>query len=180
MPEELSSPLQPPIPPHTPGILNQTLGDLLRNNPQAQGMVMKAMNISQEQLQQLLSTTGNNQYMNMTIGELFKSGFVQKAVTASKTGDMGQMAPMQGQAPLHQGFEGQAVQMTPEQMQQILSTVNMQNPEQQTISIQIQTQPGQTPPQAGQPVGSDEKVAYTIPSGQPKQGFFQKIKGLFK
>lgn len=90
-----------------PGILNQTLGELLQNNTHAQGMVMKAMQISPEQLQQMLAVTGNNQFMNMTIGELFKNGFMQQAAT------------------------GQMVQLSPQQSQQIIQGVlNTQNPQQ--------------------------------------------------
>ena len=68
-----------------PHILNKTLGEILQNNTHAQGMVMQAMRISPQQLQQLLGLTGNNQLMNMTIGDLFKKGVVQQATAVSTT-----------------------------------------------------------------------------------------------
>ena len=85
-----------------PNILNQTLGQLLQNNQQAQGTVMQAMQISPQQLQQLLQMTGNNQLMNTTIGDLFKNGIMQQA-------------------------GGQAFQVSPQQFQQIVSNLNPQN-----------------------------------------------------
>ncbi len=75
-----------------PQILNKTLGEILQNNNQAQGVVMQAMQIGPHQLQELLKMTGNNKLMNMTIGELFKNGVVQKA-----TGQSAQVFPQQFQ-----------------------------------------------------------------------------------
>ena len=54
------------------GILGKTLGEVLQNNVHAQGMVMKAMQITPQQFQEMLQKTGNNKFMNMTIGDLFK------------------------------------------------------------------------------------------------------------
>jgi hypothetical protein len=89
--------------PH-PGILSQTLGEVLRNHPEAQKMIMKSMKITPEQFKQLLGTAGDNQYMNMTIGDLFKSGFIQQAQMQA-----GQAQKIvSGQAP-----PGQLQQMTP-------------------------------------------------------------------
>jgi hypothetical protein len=88
-----------------PTILNQTLGQLLQQNNQAQGVVMQAMQINPQQLQQLLSMTGNNQLMNTTIGDLFKNGFVQQA-------------------------QGQMGSVSPQQLQQIVGAVTSQNPQQ--------------------------------------------------
>lgn len=85
-----------------PQILNQTLGELLQNNNEAQGVVMKAMQISPQQLQQFLNMTGNNQLMNMTIRDLFKNGVIQQAT-------------------------GQAIQVSPEQFQQTLNSLPQQN-----------------------------------------------------
>ena len=83
-------------------ILDQTLGELLQSNQQAQGVVMNAMQINPQQLQQMLTQTGNNQMMQMKIGDLFKNGIVQKAMVQS----------------------GRA---TPEQMQQIQNIANAQS-----------------------------------------------------
>jgi hypothetical protein len=90
--------------PH-PSILNQTLGQLLENNTHAQGMITQAMKISPQQLQEMLKTTGNNQLMNMTIGDLFKNGIVQQAT-------------------------GQAQQVSPEQFQQIIQATGSSQPAQ--------------------------------------------------
>lgn len=92
-------------------ILNQTLGQLLQNNQQAQGTVMQAMQISPQQLQQFLSMTGSNQLMNMTIGDLFKNGTMTQAV-------------------------GQAMQVNPQQLQQLLSSLSPQ-----PVQGQIAAQP---------------------------------------
>lgn len=80
-----------------PKILNQTLGELLKSNNQAQGMVMKAMQISPQQLQELLNTASSsapgseaNNLMNMSVGDLFKNGIVQQAA-----GNVKQVSPEQ-------------------------------------------------------------------------------------
>jgi hypothetical protein len=91
-----------------PSILNQTLGQLLQQNNQAQGVVTQAMQISPQQLQQLLGLTGNNQLMNMTIGDLFKNGFVRQASAVST-----------------------------QQMQQIVGNVTSQNPQQVLQAITL-------------------------------------------
>lgn len=90
-------------------ILNQTLGQLLQNNTHAQGMITQAMRITPQQLQEMLKTTGNNQLMNMTIGDLFKNGIVQQATSS--------------------GVAGSAqVQVSPEQFQQIIQTAQQGQP----------------------------------------------------
>lgn len=61
------------------GILGKTLGEVLQNNDHAQGMIMKAMQITPQQFQEMFQKTGSNQLMNMTIGDLFKNGVVQQA-----------------------------------------------------------------------------------------------------
>lgn len=81
------------------GILNQTLGDLLQNNTEAQGIVLHGMQLNPQQLQQLLQSAGDNNLMHMTIGDLFKNGVMQQAMMQSK-------------------------QVSPDQMQQILGMVN--------------------------------------------------------
>lgn len=70
-------PVQPPEQHH--GILHKTLGEVIQSNPHAQDMIMKAMKISPEQFQEMLTKTENNQLMNMTIGDLFKNGVVSQA-----------------------------------------------------------------------------------------------------
>src|SRR5260370_21183814 len=97
---DLNQAALPVNPPH-PSILNQTLGQLLQNNQQAQGVVTQAMQISPQQLQQLLSMTGNNQLMNQTIGDLFKNGTMKQLAV-------------------------QAFQVNPQQFQQILGSLNPQ------------------------------------------------------
>jgi hypothetical protein len=137
-----------PVPndPNQKSILNQTLGEILHNNNEAQAKIMQGMGVNQQQFQQLLGQTENNPLMNMTVGELFKSGFIQKAMTQSAAAKK-----------VVSGQQGQAVQMTPEQLQQMMSTQNMQvvqNGEQgQPVQIVVQPQ---------------------------KQSFFQKLKGLFR
>jgi hypothetical protein len=61
------------------GILHKTLGEVIKSNPHAQDMIMKAMKISPEQMQEMVQKTENNQLMNMTIGDLFKNGIVSQA-----------------------------------------------------------------------------------------------------
>ena len=87
------------------GILNKSLADVLKDNPQAQSLVMKSMSISQDQLQSMLSQASANPMMNMPISELFKNGFVQQAVQT-------------------QG----AAQASPQQVAQMLTAINTQKP----------------------------------------------------
>lgn len=178
------------------GFLNQTLGNILQNNNQAQGMVMKAMQISPQQFQQLLTATGNNQMMNTTIGDLFKNGVVHQAVQSTN-----------GAGPIGQLQGGQAVQLSPEQMQQIMNTIQTVQPvqlanEQQVagppiVSDQLKevqnalqeqsTSDLKAPKVAAEPqvievkseVGPDDKVPYNVPQS-PKQSLMDKIKTLFK
>ena len=96
---------EPNVQPKTP-ILKQTLGEILQNNAQAQGMIMQSMRITPEQFQQLLQHAGNNQMMHMTIGDLFKSGIMQQAI---------QMKPGQ--------------KLTSEQMQSIQKLTGQPSPE---------------------------------------------------
>lgn len=70
---------------------------------------MQAMQISPKQFQQLLNLTGNNQLMNMTIGDFFKNGIVQK---------------------------GQVTQISPQQIQQIINTLPSQSVQNQNIQIE--------------------------------------------
>lgn len=96
-------------------LLDQTLGDLLQNNPQAQHMITQSMGITQENFQQMLASAQQNNLMHMKISDLFKNGIVQQA---------------QGVV-----VQGQPMQVNPQQMQQIMQGMNGQE-------VQIQ-QPGQ-------------------------------------
>jgi hypothetical protein len=99
MPDQVAPSAQP-----QEGILNKSLSDVLMGNPQAQNMVMQSMGINQQQLQSMLSQSANNPMMHMPISDLFKNGVVQQAVQ------------MNG-----------AQQVSPQQFQQMLGAMNMQN-----------------------------------------------------
>ncbi len=132
------------------GILSKTLGEILQENKEAQGVVMHGMQINPQQLQEMLQAAGDNQMMHMTIGDLFKNGVMQQAMIQSK-------------------------QVSPKQMQQILGMVNGEQasgqPVQQNQSEQIF--------QEAQVVPKEEKVHYTLPKQPQKQSFFQKLKKFF-
>src|SRR5438046_1135204 len=88
-----------------PSILNMTLGELLNNNSTAQNMVMQSMGVNQQQFQQMLSSAGNNQMMNMTISDLFKNGTLSQAMQVNPaqiqqmlSNPNGQAIPMQAVA----------------------------------------------------------------------------------
>ncbi len=91
------------------GVLDQTLGEVLKNNPQAQGMVMQGMHISPEKFQQLLGMTGNNALMNTKIRDLFSNGAVQQALS------------QQGQNAQVVQIDPNQLQLTPEQAAQLQS-----------------------------------------------------------
>lgn len=104
---------------HT-NILNQSLEDILTNNPQAQQMIMKSMGISEEKFQQMLGSAGQNNMMNMKIGDLFKEGIVQQAIQQYPSAGSGQSANGLVSAMVSEPIQlGQQVQVTPEQMQQL-------------------------------------------------------------
>jgi hypothetical protein len=136
-----------------PQILNKTLGDLLQNNNHAQGIVMQAMQISPQQLQQMLNLTGNNKLMNMTIGDLFKNGIVQQATAINPNDSVVNGTPIQI-------TNGQSTQLSPQQLQQIMGIFKN----------------GQVPKGASQ----EYMVPYTFPTVAAKPSFFQKLKNLFK
>ena len=97
-----------------PNILNQTLGELLQNNNQAQGIVMQAMQVTPQQMQQLVTMAGGNKLMNMSIGELFKNGFVQQAV--AQQGQVQLQNPEQGSGQIQpQAILGQEMATPPKQ-----------------------------------------------------------------
>jgi hypothetical protein len=135
------------------GILNKTLGEVLQNNSQAQGMIMQSMQITPEKFQELLKATGNNQIMNMTIGDLFKNGVVQQAVSQNGNPDVNQaeQGVMVGSSQLQQ--------ISPEQFQQIVGVL-----------------------QNGQPIqqGSGQIVQGQMSANaESKPSFFQRIKNFF-
>lgn len=92
--------------PH-PGILNTTLGNLIQNNDQARALIMKSMQITPEDLNRLVSTSENNQMMNMTIGDLFKNGLFQKAQIVNQD----------------QATNTQNLQLTPDHLRQISEVI---------------------------------------------------------
>lgn len=149
--------ITPPSAPQTPhhGILDKTLGEILHNNAQAQDMVMKAMRISPGQLQEMLQSAGNNQLMNMTIRDMFKNGIIQQAASGHFSDQTIQ--------------QGQAVKVTPEQMQ--LLTNAMQNGQQVT--------PEQFQQITGQDV-QDGQMTQAVEVQPQKQSFLDKVKGFFK
>lgn len=113
-------------------------------------MIMQAMRISPQQFKSLLSMTGNSGMMNQTIGELFKNGTIQQAQT-------------------------QAAQVNPQQLQQIMSELNAQNPDGQIVQ-------GQTPEAAMLTDAQSVPFAGSaFGAAQPqKLSFFGKIRQLFK
>lgn len=62
------------------GMLDQTLGQVLQNNPQAQQTIIQAMGITAEQFEQMRGQAQGSQMMDMTIRELIENGTVQQAV----------------------------------------------------------------------------------------------------
>lgn len=149
----------PPVPQDLPhkGILDKTLGEIIQNNQQAQGMIMKAMHISPEKLQEMLKATGSHEMMNMTIRDMFSNGIIQQAAT--------------GKVPV-QTSQGQTVQVTPEQMQQLMQAAPNGEP---ITPEQFQQITGQA-----MPLGQMQAEVSTA-SGQPQnESFLHKLKkGLF-
>jgi hypothetical protein len=78
-------------------ILDQTLGDILQTNPQAQQMITKSMGISQEKFQEMLSSAQQNNLMQMKVSDLFKNGIVQQAQGVVMQGQPEQLNPSQVQ-----------------------------------------------------------------------------------
>jgi hypothetical protein len=146
---------QNPLPPnqpmqHQPAILNQTLGQLLQSNPQAQNLVMQSMGINPQQFEQMLQMSGNNQMMNQTIGDLFKNGTMQ-----------------------------QAMQVNPQQIQQMLTNPNGQMMPMQAVAMgKIDPQTGQMIPLDSSDMQRLQQVpGFTVPQ---KPSLMQKIKSLFR
>ena len=157
-----------------PGILNQTFGDVLQNK-EAQEKIMQSMHISPEQFQKLLKSTEGNPLTNMTVGQLFKSGFVKNAVQAqggsipedtlqavqnisgqSESGQMGQAVPGEIVGP-QEGSE-----IDPEQFQQMVESGNTQVLETDDM-------------------GNPTKIAVQqLQTQTQSQSFWDIIKGIFK
>jgi len=111
-------------------ILDQTLGEILQNNPQAQQMITNSMGISQENFQKMVGSAKQNNLMQMKISDLFKNGIVQQAVQQYPVGQVTQQdtnkMSMVVSGPMQ--FVGkQQVQLTPVQMNQLQnSSLNTQ------------------------------------------------------
>jgi hypothetical protein len=152
------------------GILGKTLGEVLQNNVKAQGMVTSAMQISPAQFQELLKLAGNNQLMNMTIGDLFKNGVVQQAISqnVSKTVIQGQEVNG-GVESRNVNQSAQGIAIGSSQMQQI-------SPEQFGEIARV-LQNSQSLARAGE---NDNVLEQGSAKIVPKPSFFQKIKELFK
>lgn len=96
-------------------ILDQSLGEILQSNPQAQQMIMQAMGISQEKFAQMVDSAQQNNIMHMKISDLFKSGIVNQAVTKYQG-----KVPQAGEALVMSSVPmQQQVQLTPQQVQQL-------------------------------------------------------------
>lgn len=177
-------------------ILDQTLGEVLQNNIQAQQMIMNAMHITPQQFQEMLNSTASNAasagIMDMKIGDLFKNGVFQQATA------MNQGMPMMA--------TGQAFQITKEQYDQLnqsmqngqpvpLSQLPMQNmpmqqmPNMQNMGQQIPVQQVIVQPMQGQQIPNGQaagQIPVMIPVNQTNaqpannQSFFQKLKNIFK
>lgn len=116
------------------GILDKTFGEVIQNNPQAQNIVMKAMNINAQQLQEMIAKTSQNQLMHMTIRDMFKNGVMQQA--ASAQGQSLKVTPEQMQHIMTMTQNGE--QVTPEQLEQITGQTVKEG--QMTQSIEVQPQ----------------------------------------
>lgn len=167
-----------------PKILDQTLGEVLKNNSQAQSIVMNSMQLTPEQFQQFLNQAGNNQMMNMKIGDMFKNGVFQQAAA------MGQGMPMMSQG-IPMMATGQAVQITKEQYQQLMESIKNGQPV-PLSQLPVQAFPGipGMNPQTSLPIhgisvqqtDNGQVVLQnpaTTPPQTPKLSLWQKIKNLF-
>jgi hypothetical protein len=117
-PQTTPGQVSPNVPPEHHGILDQTLGEILHQNPQAQSIVMKSMNLTQEQFQQLLTKTDDNQLMNTKVRDLFSSGVVQQAVAMHQKGEQPPVPPDQLQITAEQAAQIQAQEANQQVAQQ--------------------------------------------------------------
>jgi hypothetical protein len=158
-----------------PGILNQTFGEVLQNK-EAQDKIMQSMHIGPEQFQKLLKSTEDNPMTNMTVGQLFKSGLVQKAVQAQGGGTLDGTQGTEGTEETegtNGTLEGEQVngeivgpqegsEVDPEQFQEMVDSGNAQVLETDDM-------------------GNPTKIAVQQPQSQPQnQSFWDIIKGIFK
>lgn len=81
------------------GILDKTLGEIIKNNSQAQTIVMKSMKINAQQLQEMLMTTKDNQLMNMTVRDMFKNGVILQAINSTRSLKSNGQTEQPGQTP---------------------------------------------------------------------------------
>ena len=63
------------------GMLDQTLGDVIQNNPQAQQLIIQSMGITPEKFEEMRGMAQGSQMMQMTIRELIENGAVQQSTT---------------------------------------------------------------------------------------------------
>lgn len=92
--DTVQKPAQASIPPEHHGILDQTLDEILHTNPQAQSIVMKGMNLTPEQFQQMLQKADSNQLMHTKVRDLFSNGTITQAVQQYKGAQAAQSNPM--------------------------------------------------------------------------------------
>lgn len=139
-------------------ILDQTFGEVLQNNPQAQQMIMRSMGIDEQQFQQMLGAAANNPMMHQTIGNLFKSGFFQ---------------------------QGQAMQLNPQQFQQMMGQLQQGNAQGQGVEpiavmpVQMNGEAVQQENLVLQP-GQLQPPNTTSPQQAQKRSFFDTVKGWFR
>lgn len=133
------------------GILDQTFGEILQSNPQAQQLIMRTMGLDQQKFQEMLGAAEGNPIMNQKIGDLFKSGFFRQAQSMQ--------------------------QVSPEQFQQMMQQTNGQPggaTMQPVVVIPMQVN-GQTAyPGQGVPQGN-----VATQQGQ-KLSLLERVKGWFK
>lgn len=87
---EISAQNVNPTAPQKQGIMDQTLGEILNTNPQAQNIIMQTMHLTPEKFQEMVQTAETNPMMNMKISDLLKNGVVQQAIE-----NQGQVSPDQ-------------------------------------------------------------------------------------
>ena len=62
------------------GFLDQTFGEVLQTNPQAQQLIMQSMGLTPEKFQEMLNSAKDNNMMHMKIRDLLNNDQVQQAV----------------------------------------------------------------------------------------------------
>lgn len=155
------------------GILDKTLGEILHFDKEAQNKIMQGMHISSEEYQQMLGKTEGNPIANMTIRELFKSGFILQSLKQFGSSSQQQTSPQQGIGQTVQQIQGFQAQPNEEietsgdelkrvvetqQNAKVLETDEMGNPTKVMVPLQQQQQQQQV----------------------QKQSTWDVVKGLFK